>query len=186
MSAHVFILLLIATVVALYAGVALVAWFRMRGTRIVVCPETKAPAAVAVDCAHAAASAVWERSDLQLTSCSRWPEREGCNQPCVAQIEIAPHDTLATSILSRFFQGKACAICHGAIPKVHAGNPKPGLLNPISHDLYAWHDIPAQDLTAMLRTHLPVCSNCQVAETFRREHGDLVVDRHRTAPSHSH
>lgn len=183
MTAQLFILLLIATVVAVYAGVALVSWFKMRGTRVVVCPETEAPAAVEVDCAHAAASAVWEKSDLQLKSCSRWPEREGCNQACVTQIAKAPHDTLATSMLSRFFEGKDCAVCHRAIPNVHAGDQKPGLLNPTSHDICAWDDIPAQDLQAVFRTHLPICSNCQVVETFRREHPELVTDRQRTAAS---
>ncbi len=188
MTAQLFVLLLVATVVAVYAGVALVSWFKMRGTRVVVCPETQAPAAVEVDCAHAAASAVWEKSDLQLKACSRWPERENCNQGCVAQIAMAPHDTLATSMLSRFFEGKECVICHRAIPNVHVGDQKPGLLNPISHVVCAWDDIPAQDLPAIFGTHLPVCSNCQVIETFRRERADLVVDRHREAesPWHSH
>ena len=26
-------------------------------------------------------------------------------------------------------------------------------------------------------THLPVCWNCHIAESFRREHPELVVDR---------
>jgi len=37
--------------------------------------------------------------------------------------------------------------------------------------------IPAEKLQEVLRTDWPVCWNCHVAETFRREHPELVVNR---------
>jgi hypothetical protein len=40
-----------------------------------------------------------------------------------------------------------------------------------------WSEIPAEKLQEVMRTHQPVCWNCHIAETFRREHPELVVDR---------
>jgi hypothetical protein len=40
-----------------------------------------------------------------------------------------------------------------------------------------WNDIPADKLQQVLSTHWPVCWNCHIAESFRREHPELVVDR---------
>lgn len=177
MTAQLFVLLLLGIVLVVYAGIALNAWWKMRGTRVIICPETRKPAAVEVDGAHAALSAMWENADVRLQECSRWPERRQCDQGCVAQIAIAPHDTLATSLLQRFFEGKRCAICKRAIAPVHAGEPRPGLFNVATHEVLSWGEIPAQNLPDALATHLPVCSNCQVAESFRRQFPDLVTDR---------
>ena len=177
MTAQTFVVLLLGMVLAVYVGIALLAWFRMRGTRVIVCPETQKPAAVEVDATHAAVSAMWENADLRLKDCSRWPERKSCDQGCVSQIAIAPHDTLATTLLQRFFEGKRCAICRRAIAPIHGAQPKPGLFNVATHEVLAWEEIPAQNLPDALATHLPVCANCQVAETFRRQFPDLVTDR---------
>jgi hypothetical protein len=172
MPAPLFLLILFTMVLAAYVGIAFAAWFKMRGTRVIVCPETQQPAAVEVDAAHAAVSAILERPDLRLKSCSRWPEREQCKQTCVQQVAIAPHDTFASSLLKHFFDGKACALCHRAISPVHIGAKKPGVLNPISRDVLAWEEIRAQDLPALFETHVPICSNCQIVKTFCRKHPD--------------
>jgi hypothetical protein len=37
--------------------------------------------------------------------------------------------------------------------------------------------MPAEVLPVALETHLPVCASCQVAEAFRRQFPELVVDR---------
>lgn len=179
MSTETFILLLLALVIAVYATLAIAAYFRMRGKRVVVCPETNQPAAVTVDAAHSAATAVWEKPDIQLATCSRWPEREGCNQACAPQIAVAPEETLATNMLKRWFAGKSCAMCQRGIPPVHPGEPKPGLMNVASptHETLSWDEIPTEQLPAVLETHLPVCASCHVAESFRRQFPDLVVDR---------
>ena len=85
MASETFILLIIATIVLLYGLVAFAAYFRMRGTRIVVCPETEELAAVNIDAGHAAFSAVREKADIELTSCSRWQGVPQCDQACTAQ-----------------------------------------------------------------------------------------------------
>ncbi len=177
MSSTIVIEILLGIVLVVYAGIAVRAYVRMRGKRIVVCPETNQPAAVQVDAAHAAVSALWEKADVQLSGCSRWPERHDCNQACTTQIRASPEDTLVVTMLKRWYAGKSCAICKRAIAPLQRMEPKPGLLNVASHEVLTWEDVPAEQLPAMLESHLPVCANCQVAETFRRQFPDLALDR---------
>lgn len=179
MTTQLLIVLFIGLVVAAYAVIALASYVRMRGTRIVICPETERAAAVTVDAGHAALGAMREHADVKLATCSRWPERKECAQACTAQIEGNPKQTLAFEILKQWYAGKHCAVCRRAIPPLEHMGPKPGLMNLSSpgHELLTWEEIPAENLPVMFQTHLPVCSHCQVAESFRRQFPDLVVDR---------
>jgi hypothetical protein len=179
MTTELFVLALIGLVAAVYAGIALRAYFRLRGTRVVVCPETHKPVAVKVDAAHAAATAIWEKPDLTLKACTRWPERKDCDQGCTAQIAAAPEETLAFQIARKWFADKNCALCRRRIAELQHSGPKPGLLSTASptHDIIVWDDIPAEALQAAFETHLPVCPSCQVAEAFRRQFPELIVDR---------
>jgi integrase len=40
-----------------------------------------------------------------------------------------------------------------------------------------WSDLPAEKLPQVFETHRPVCWSCHIAQTFRRGHPELVVDR---------
>jgi hypothetical protein len=82
--------------------------------------------------------------------------------------------------LKRFFDGKECAICKRPIPPVHRTGLKPGLFNPATRETHSWDDIPNVNLPTALETQLPLCSACQVAESFRQRFSDLVVDRDRS------
>lgn len=187
MSTQSFILILIATVLVVYATIAVISWIRMRGTRVVTCPETKHSAAVEVDAEHAALTSLFERPDVRLKACSRWPEREDCKQPCVAQIEAAPHDTLASAILAAYFVGKRCSVCGRDIPPVHVNDPKPGLLEASSGRLLTWKDIKPETLPDALTAFEPVCENCMTIETFRRQYPDMVTERPTRPPiMHKH
>lgn len=179
MTTQLLIILFIGLVVTAYVVIAVAAYIRMRGTRIVICPETERPAAVTVDAGHAALSAMREHADVKLASCSRWPERQNCAQPCAAQIELAPKQTLVFEILRHWYANKKCAICSREIPPLQAVGPKPGLLKLTSpgHETISWQEVPAESLPAMFDTHVPICSHCQVAESFRRQFPDLVTDR---------
>jgi hypothetical protein len=42
---------------------------------------------------------------------------------------------------------------------------------------YEWPEIPPEQIPGVLATHLPVCWNCHIAETFRRMFPERVVDR---------
>src|SRR5215831_4360910 len=85
-------------------------WLKFRGDRIVTCPENRRPAGVRLDAAHAALTG-WPNPDLRLATCSRWPERAGCGQECLRQIEQAPADCLVRNIVAKWYEGKRCASC---------------------------------------------------------------------------
>ena len=92
--------------------------------------------------------------------------------------KVHPHDAATIAQLKHFFEGRQCAACSRPIPPVHAGELRPGLLNANTHEAIAWDDIPEANLSTTLGSHVPICSNCLIAETFRRQYPELVVDRH--------
>jgi phospholipase C len=92
-------------------GVAVRTYFRLRGKMLVTCPETKKPAAVDVDAKGAAEHSILTEPYLRLSECSRWPERQGCGQECLSQIEAAPEECLVRTLVAKWFAGKACAYC---------------------------------------------------------------------------
>jgi hypothetical protein len=96
------------------------------------------------------------------------------------------HASAVNSELKHFFEGKQCATCKRAIPPVHAFEPRPGLLNPKTREAISWDDIPDTNLPATLESHVAICSNCALIEVFRKQHPELVVDRHRTAEIPTH
>jgi hypothetical protein len=177
MTTQLFVILLIGTVLAVYLAIAFTAWIRLRGTRVITCPETHKPAAVTVDTAHAAVTAVWEKADLELATCSRWPERQTCDRACTPQIVESGDDTRVRTIAAHFFEGQRCAICQHPIDALHAATLQPGLLDPVTHAAEAWDEIPAQDLAEAFHARNPICANCTLAESFRRRFPDRVVDR---------
>jgi hypothetical protein len=114
--------------------------------------------------------------------------READRPPVVNPRPPRPHrhEPAAIAQLKHFFEGRQCETCSRPIPPVHAGDLRPGLLNTTTHETIAWDDIPDTNLTATLANHVPICSNCVVLETLRRQHPELVVDRHRPAEIPSH
>lgn len=150
---------------------------RLRGKRLITCPETGKPAAVGLDAAQLAREAVFGTPQLRLNECFRWPERQGCGQECLKQIEAAPEGCLVRRIVADWYLGKTCAFCGKAvdISEEWAGHV-PALLNPEMKTVH-WDNIVPEKLPEVFQTHAPVCWSCHVAETFRREHPDLVVDR---------
>jgi hypothetical protein len=59
---------------------------KFSGSQFVICPETAAEAIVKVKVVRAVANQLTGRGDPPLRSCSRWPEKKGCEQACAAQI----------------------------------------------------------------------------------------------------
>jgi hypothetical protein len=170
-------MLLIGTVLVVYVGIAVIAWIRLRGTRVVVCPETHEPVAVTLDRGHAAVTAVWEAADLKLATCTRWPLPVDCDQACVSQIVQPGNETQPATIAAHLFKGQRCGICGLAIDPVDTGALPPGLLDPVTHDVVAWNDVPPERLRAEFKARRALCANCTLAESFRRRFPDRVVDR---------
>jgi hypothetical protein len=152
------------------------AYFKFRGKRLVTCPETHKAAAVDVGAGEAALGAFLKEPTLRLVECSRWPEREGCGQECLQQIEVDPQNCLVWSVVSHWYEGKSCAFCHKPIGSLHRLDHAPALLGPDSKTA-EWKDIKPEQLPEIFETYRPVCWNCHVTETFRRVHPELVTDR---------
>ena len=157
---------------------------KFRGKMLVTCPETHQTAGVAVDAKHAAIAAFYGQPDLRLKECTRWPERQNCGQECLAQIELSPENCLVRTMLTQWYQGKACVFCGKAFQQIDSYDhravfwydQKPALISP-EGKLVEWLETPVETLPQALATHQPVCWNCLIAESFRRTHPELVVDR---------
>ena len=146
------------------------------GQRLVSCPETHKPAAVRVAAGKAAFQAAIGHEAVGLCECSRWPERKDCPQDCLAQIKEAPEACLVWNIMNRWYQGQHCAYCHKPFEKVHWHDHPPGLVDAQRKSIL-WNEVPAERLQETMRTHVPVCWNCYIAENFRQRYPELVVDR---------
>ncbi|MGD0696410.1 MAG: hypothetical protein ABSB82_16435 [Terriglobia bacterium] len=151
-------------------------YFLYRGTRLVICPETRLPAAVVVDARMVAEETVLGVPHLQLRTCSRWPERQDCGQACLSQIEHAPQDCLLKNIVGKWYAEKKCAYCGKPFDNVEdIFHHKPALMGPGGKSL-EWDAIRPETLPQVFSTCIPVCWSCHMVETFRREHPNVVMD----------
>jgi hypothetical protein len=182
MNAIQIVLLSIVSLAAVYVllriVVALDEYLKVRGKMLVTCPETKKAAAVEVAAGRAATQALVGTPHLRLRECSRWPERRNCGQQCLSQIEAAPEECLVWNIVGRWYEDKTCVYCHKPFGHLEWHDHRPALMN-ADHKTVQWHQVAVEKLPEVLTTHWPVCWKCHVAETFRREHPELVVDRPR-------
>ena len=178
--------LLILGALFLLLSAAATAYLKFRGTRLVNCPETKEPAAVEVDAKYAVFTASVGEQGLRLNDCSRWPERQDCGQECLGQIASAPEDCLVRNILTKWYEGRTCVFCAKPLGEIDWLGHKPTLM---SHERVTleWNEIPAEKVPAVLQTHMPVCWDCHIAETFRRRYPERFVDRSwKPRESHQH
>ena len=150
-------------------------YIKMRGARVITCPDNQQPAAVAVDARHAAFTAAGGHEHLRLDSCSRWPEKAGCGQECLEHIATQPMDCLVKTQVSRWYADKVCAICGKALGAVDWASHEPALRAPDGRTL-EWSDVKPEMMFSVMGTHAAICWDCHVAETFRRQRPDLVLD----------
>ena len=169
------------------AGAAFLLWrlvvaarfyLKLRGERLVTCPETQKPEAVKVAAAELAVRRFVGLPELRLEDCSRWPEREGCGQDCLREVEADPEACAVWKIVNTWYAGKKCAYCGKAFGEIHWHDHRPALLDPERRTVQ-WTQVAAEKLPEVFSTHWPVCWNCHVTESFRREHPELVTPRPR-------
>ena len=163
---------------SIFCGLALSArrFWRMRGTRLVTCPENRATVAVELQATLAAVTGLAGRPTLRLKDCSRWPEKEGCGRECLRQIESAPEGCLVRRILAAWYEDKHCVICGKNVGQADLMQRAPGPLTPEGVTI-EWVELEPEKIPEALRTHMPVCFDCHVVSTLRRRFPDLVVDR---------
>jgi hypothetical protein len=151
-------------------------WWKFRGARLITCPENQRPAGVQVDAAHAALTSIGKSPELRLSTCSRWPERSGCGQQCLTQIEAQPEACLIRHILAKWYEGKVCACCSLPFGEISWAGAKPAVIR--ADKVYIeWNDVSAEELSETLATGFPVCFACYMANKLVCEHPDLAVDR---------
>ena len=151
---------------------------RFRGKMLATCPETQATVAVKVATWREALAALVGRRHLELKSCTRWPERQDCGQECLSQFESDPEKHRVWKIASQWYEGKNCAYCGKPIEAFSHVDHRPALLSAEKRTA-EWDQVPAEKLPEIMASSLPVCWNCHVVETFRREHPELVIERRR-------
>jgi hypothetical protein len=149
---------------------------KYRGTRIVTCPETAKPAIVEVDALHASLTSTVGLPDIRLNNCSRWPIKEQCGQECLANLDVEPGQCLVSGVLMRWYQGKKCIYCGKRFEELNWIDHRPALRSPAG-ELVRWPEVSVENILTVLNTHLPVCWNCYIAQSFRLDHPDLVVYR---------
>jgi hypothetical protein len=170
------VLVLAAALFVLRAVPSVRTFFNFRGKRLVTCPETHKPEAVDVAAGEAALGVFFNEPTLHLNQCSRWPERQDCDQDCLQQVEGNAQSCLVWNIVSKWYEGKTCVFCRKPIAPLHHIDHAPALLCP-DFKSTEWRTVKAEQLPEIFATHKPVCWNCHIAETFRREHPELVTDR---------
>jgi len=158
-------------------------YIKMRGARVITCPDNEQPAAVTVDARHAAFTAVGGHEHLRLDSCSRWPEKAGCGQECLAQIETQPADCLVKTQVSRWYADKSCAICGKALGAVDWASHKPALRAPDGRKL-EWSGVQARDDVPVMGTPRGRLLGLPRSRDVPPPAADLVLDnRLRTSPA---
>ena len=156
-----------------YVGRAARIWRRLRGERIVTCPESGEAAVVRIDRAMAVTDDGGS-APAPLESCSRWPEHRECDQACAADAQ-QPWSS-ASAMVKAWAKDRVCVSCGGALVEARIAGHHIALLEPTGMTR-EWVDIGGDRLPLALATCLPLCWNCHLAATFRRLHPELVTDR---------
>jgi len=178
MNASGYLIFTVLVAMSVYFGIRWLARSKYGGTRPVTCPETGKRALVEVDALHASLTSAVGHPDIRLEHCSRWPLNEQCGQECLVDLDVAPGQCLVSGVLMRWYRDRKCCCCGKPMNELHWIDHKPALLSPEGL-LVQWSEVPIENLSTVLNTHLPVCWDCYIVQSFRREHPDLVVYRPR-------
>ena len=148
---------------------------KFNGPMVVTCPETKKAVGIKLNAPRAAVADLIGIEDLEMTNCTRWPERQDCGRDCLSQVEGSPEGCLVVSRLSEWYEGKSCVVCDRPFSNVDWNANKPGLLAPDGSTV-GWEEVDPATLPDVLATHLPVCSPCHVTARFRQKYPEMVID----------
>ncbi len=150
--------------------------FRERGPRVITCPENGCRAEVAVDSWRSGLASAIGEDRRRLVACSRWPEKEGCDQACLSEIAEDPNGCLVRRVVSDWYVGRRCAGCGREIPAMHATDRRPGLRGPDGRAVEL-AEVPPLEIDRVLATHEPVCANCFDGLSFRQRFPGVAVER---------
>jgi hypothetical protein len=146
-------------------ALSLTEYYKNRGRHSVKCPETGEAVGVEVDNRYAFRMALRGQEHSRLSSCSRWPEKGDCGQECLMQLDASPENL--QKLLSKWMEGKSCAICGRVIMPDDWGQGRLAVLNQ-DHELFELRDLPAEDLQMALEYTRPLCRKCHHDERERQ------------------
>lgn len=179
MPVHDIALALVAIILAVACVRVIGIYFRYSGGLAVTCPENHNPAGVAVNRPRAALSGLLSAPSLRLTACSRWPERSGCGQACLSQIEASPENCLVRDIAAKWYEGKVCASCKLPFHEIQWQIAKPALFL-ADKTAMEWNRVPPERLQEILASAEPLCCSCYLAARIAIERPDLATERPRS------
>lgn len=152
------------------------AYFRYRDSRLIICPGNNEAAIVEVDAVHAALTSALGQPNIRLQTCWRWPLHQDCGQECLLQLDVAPPECLVRSVLMRWYESRSCIYCGQIFGQIPLLDHKPALQS-LDGKLVDWNEVAVKDLQAGLKNYQPVCWDCFIAQSFVRDHPELVVYR---------
>jgi hypothetical protein len=162
------IAVLLSGAVAFGPTMAVRAYLRYRGKRVITSPETSNHAAVHVNVVNAAREAVFGKHDIRLDQCSCWPERQNCGQECLSQIKADPEGCMVWHMVDDWYKGKSYAYCQKPFGEIHRHDRQPALLGS-DRNTAQWSEIPPENWPAVFQNFLSVCWSCFIAENYRRQ-----------------
>lgn len=162
--------------------VSLQDYYRNRGRQTVACPDSGEPADVEVDRTFAFRTALRGVQHSQLQSCSRWPEKGDCGQECLEQLEDSPENI--NRFLTKWYEGKSCAICQRALTPSDWRRIRLGVLNQ-QQQLFELRQMFQETLQSGLQDMSPLCWNCHQEERERQAVPPRILkgDRHGLMPA---
>lgn len=146
------------------ALIVLVIYHREPRKRNVMCPESGMPAEVEIDGLHAFYTLLRDQKEIRLKSCSRWPQRAGCDEDCLAQIASGP---AIERVVAKWCNGKKCAICAMPITRLDWQRGRAGALD-TKRNLIELRDMNWNEFPMVLEQYEPLCWRCHETELVKR------------------
>ena len=140
-------------------------YYKNRGRQPVACPDSGEAVEVEVDRKFAFWTALRGQEHSRLQSCTRWPEKGDCGQECLEQINPSPENI--ERLLTKWYEGKSCAICTRALSPSDWRRSRLALLNE-QHKLFELRDMYLEELQQTLQNMRPLCWNCHQEERTRQ------------------
>jgi hypothetical protein len=169
-------------VTGLPVALSLQSYYQNRGRQSALCPDSGEPADIEVDSEYAFWTALRGQEHSRLKSCSRWPEKGDCGQECLAQIDPSPENV--NRLLSKWYEGKSCAICERSLFPSDWRRSRLALLNE-QHKLFELRHMHLENLQVTLQHMRPLCWNCHQEERARQTAPARLFrgDRHSLSPA---
>jgi hypothetical protein len=141
-----------------------------RGSHIVTCPETGAPAALQLSLFRVTLAAAFGRSWIVPRACSSRSKCAACANACDAAIAAARGADAPRVLILRWAAGRVCARCRLPLATHPAPGFEPELLRQDGSSV-SWRDVPPETLPAHLETDEPLCWYCHAVSNLRVARG---------------